>query len=48
MIDIGLGLIIGLLIGVIGSYVFGTRYELRSSGPFGVMVMKVDKWTGKT
>jgi len=48
IIDISIGIVIGILIGVLGSYMLGNRYDIKSSGPYGVVIVKVDKWTGKT
>jgi hypothetical protein len=44
----GAGLLCGLLLAGAGFYVFGQRYRVVSSGPSGVMMIRLDSWTGKS
>ncbi|MFA6147337.1 MAG: hypothetical protein WC899_03920 [bacterium] len=42
------GLIIGILLGSIGFYFISNRYDIKSQGPLGINVVRIDKWSGKT
>ena len=42
------GLRCGLLIGSGSFYLFGERYRIVSSGPAGIMTIRIDSWTGES
>lgn len=42
------GFLIGLFIAAAGFYCVGQRYQLKSSGPSGLIMIKLDIWTGRS
>lgn len=43
-----IGIILGLVIGLSVSYMLGQRYAVTSAGPSGIMMIKIDKLTGRS
>ena len=43
-----LGTILGIVLGFVGNYLLGHRYDVKSTGPGGVMTVKTDLWTGRS
>jgi len=42
------GIIIGTILGLGGGYLVGQRYEVTATGPSGCVVIKTDRWTGRS
>ena len=42
------GLVVGVTLASVGAYSSSSRYKIESSGPSGIISMRVDTWTGKT
>lgn len=43
-----LGAILGIVLGLVASYSLGQRYELTPAGPDGYILIKTDRWTGRS
>jgi len=43
-----LGLIVGLAAGIVGASFLSSRYKVESNGPYGVLTIRTDTWTGKS
>jgi len=43
-----LGAVLGTALGFASSYLLGQRYDVKSTGPEGIMTIKTDRWTGKS
>jgi hypothetical protein len=43
----GIGIAVGLIVGFLMFLVLGNRYEVNFGGPYGMVLTRWDKWTGK-
>ena len=43
-----IGFLIGLFAATVAFYLIGQRYQVKSSGPAGLMMIKLDTWTGRS
>ncbi len=43
-----LGIALGVTLGFVGNYLLGHRYDVKATGPQGIMTIKTDRWTGRS
>ena len=42
------GLLLGVVLALVGAHFLSSRFRLESSGPSGIISIRIDTWTGKT